>query len=67
MFHLRENNLISVLRSDKPNKPIENHLIQSISLPLNTTSPMSITATSVSDYPDVIEESMNEFLNNKEE
>ncbi len=67
MFHLRENNLISVLRSDKPNKPIENHLIQSISLPLNTTSPMSITATSVSDYPDVTEESMNEFLNNKEE
>ena len=51
MFHLRENNLISVLRSDKPNSPIENHLIQSISIPLSQKGAMLITATSVQDYP----------------
>ncbi len=62
MFHLQENNLISVLRSDKPNKPIEKHLIQAMTIPLNRTSAMSITATSVSDFPEVTEVSMSEFL-----
>lgn len=66
MFHLRENNLISVLRSDKPNKPIEKHLIQAISIPLNTTGAMSVTATSIQDFPEVTEVSMDEFLNNQE-
>lgn len=51
MFHLRENNLISVLRSDKPGKPIEKHLIQSISIPLSQKGAMQITATSVQDFP----------------
>lgn len=53
MFHLRENNLVSVLRSDKPNSPIEKHLIQSISIPLSQKGAMQITATSVNDFPDV--------------
>lgn len=52
MFHLRENNLVSVLRSDKPNKPIEKHLIQAISIPLSQKGTMQITATSVNDFPD---------------
>lgn len=51
MFHLRENNLISVLRTDKPNSPIEKHLIQSISIPLSLKGEMQITATSVQDFP----------------
>ncbi len=51
MFHLRENNIISVLRSDKPNNPIEKHLIQAISIPLSQKGAMQITATSVQDYP----------------
>ena len=51
MFHLRENNLISVLRSDKPESPIEKHLIQSISIPLSQKGTMQITATSVQDFP----------------
>ena len=63
MFHLRENNLVSVLRSDKPNKPIEKHLIQSITIPLKVSGTMSITATSIQDFPEVTEVSMDEFLN----
>lgn len=51
MFHLRENNLISVLRSDKPNSPVEKHLIQAISIPLSQKGAMQITATSVQDFP----------------
>lgn len=67
MFHLRENNLISVLRSDKPNKPIEKHLIQAISIPLSEKGAMSLTATSVNDFPEVTEVSMYEFLKNQGE
>lgn len=52
MFHLRENNLVSVLRSDKPGSPVEKHLIQSISIPLSQKGAMQITATSVTDFPD---------------
>lgn len=63
MFHLRENNLISVLRSDKPSKPIEKHLIQSIQIPLSEKGNCTITATSVNDFPEVTEVSMSEFLN----
>lgn len=63
MFHLQENNLISVLRSDKPNKPIEKHLIQAISIPLKPSAAMSITAVSVNDFPNVTKVSIDEFLN----
>lgn len=63
MFHLRENNLVSVLRSDKPNNPIEKHLIQSISIPLSEKGAMQITATAVTDFPNATVVSMDEFLN----
>lgn len=63
MFHLQENNLISVLRSDKPYKPIEKHLIQAITIPLSEKGNCTITATSVNDFPEVTEVSMDEFLN----
>lgn len=63
MYHLQENNLISVLRSDKPNKPIEKHLIQAISIPLSRKGNCTITATAISDFPEVTEVSMDEFLN----
>lgn len=63
MFHLQENNLISVLRSDKPNSPIEKHLIQAISIPLKPNAAMQVTATSVQDFPEVTEVNMDEFLN----
>lgn len=67
MFHLQENNLISVLRSDKPGKPIEKHLIQAISIPLSEKGSCSITATSINDFPEVTEVSMGEFLKNQGE
>lgn len=53
MFHLQENNLITVRRTDKQGSPIERHLIQSFTIPLNQTGTMSITATSVTDYPNI--------------
>lgn len=53
MFHLQENNLITVRRTDKNGNPIERHLIQSFSLPLAQNNEMTITATSVTDYPNI--------------
>lgn len=59
MFHLQENNLITVQRTDKEGAPIERHLIQSFSLPLAQTGEMSITATSVTDYPNITVEELD--------
>lgn len=52
MFHLQENNLISVRRTDKPGSPVERHLIQSFSVPIAETGTMSIQAASVVDIPE---------------
>jgi hypothetical protein len=54
MFHLMENRLISVERTDKPGAPVERHLIQSFSIPIGETGQMSINATSVNDIPDLV-------------
>lgn len=51
MFHLQENNLITVQRTDKAGSPIERHIIQSFSIPISQSGTMSITATSVNDFP----------------
>ncbi|MCM1297258.1 MAG: hypothetical protein NC311_17090 [Muribaculaceae bacterium] len=53
LFHLRENNIVTVLRDDKDGSPLERHLIQSYSLPLSQSGNMSITATSTNDFPKV--------------
>lgn len=53
MFHLQENNLITVRRLDKEGSPVERHLIQSFTLPISQTGQMTITATSVTDYPNI--------------
>ena len=52
MFHLQENNLISVRRTDKPGSPVERHLIHSFTVPIAETGTMSVQATSVADIPD---------------
>lgn len=52
MFHLVENRLVSVKRTDKPGSPVEKHLIQGFTIPIGETGSMSITATSVTDIPD---------------
>lgn len=51
MFHLEENNLISLARTDKPGSPIERHLITGFSRPLASTEAMTVNCTSVNDYP----------------
>ena len=51
MFHLIENRLIAIKRTDKKGSPIERHLINSFSIPLSETGAMTINATSVNDFP----------------
>lgn len=51
IFHLYENGLVAIQRTDKPGNPIERHLIQSFSLPISESGNMTITATSISDNP----------------
>ena len=51
LFHLQENNLINVLRTDKEGKPVERHLVQGFSRPIAQQGSMTITATSVNDFP----------------
>lgn len=53
LFHLEENGLIEIIRTDKDPAVAELHLIQGFSIPLATDQPMSITATSVNDFPDI--------------
>lgn len=51
MFHLQENKLIAVKRTDKEGSPVEKHIIQSFSIPLSDVGSMTINATSVNDIP----------------
>ena len=52
MFHLIENRLISVKRTDKPGSPVEKHLIQGFSIPIEETGSMSVSCVSVNDIPE---------------
>lgn len=49
MFHLQENSLITIKRTDKQGSPTEKHLIQSFTVPISTTGDMQIQAVSVND------------------
>lgn len=51
MFHLQENNLVTIWRPDKEGFPYERHLINGFTIPLGETGEMTINATSVSDFP----------------
>lgn len=51
MFHLTENNLVLIRRTDKKGSPFERHLINGFSIPIGQTGEMTINATSVSDFP----------------
>lgn len=51
MFHLIENRLIAIKRTDKLGAPVERHLINSFSIPIGETGSMTINATSVNDMP----------------
>lgn len=49
IYHLQENALVSVKRSDREGAPVEKHLINSFSLPIAETGAMSINAVSVNE------------------
>ncbi len=49
MFHLIENRLIAIKRTDKQGSPVERHLIESFTLPIGETGSMSINAASIYD------------------
>lgn len=61
LFHLAENNLITVKRSDKQGSPIERHLIQSFTLPIGETGQMSISCVSVNDIPNLFTNTTSEL------
>lgn len=51
MMHIFENNLVEIVRTDKPGEPVERHLIQGYTRPLATNGTMTINAVSVADFP----------------
>ena len=51
MFHLQENNLVTIQRTDKPGNPVERHLIMGYSIPIAQTGNMSLDCCSVQDWP----------------
>lgn len=51
MFHITENQVITLMRTDKPGNPIERHLVQSFTRPIGQTGNMTINAVSVNDFP----------------
>ena len=51
MFHISENNLVTIRRPDKKGAPVERHLIQGFTRPLSGTGSMTVEAISVNDFP----------------
>ena len=51
LFHIQENSLVTIIRSDKEGSPAERHLIVGFSRPLASTGAMTINAVSVNDFP----------------
>ena len=49
IFHINENELVEIVRTDKPGSPVERHLVLGFSRPLNGTEQMTIDAVSVND------------------
>lgn len=51
IFHLTENNLVTIRRTDKPGFPVERHLLTGFSRPIGQTGAMQLNCTSVNDFP----------------
>ena len=51
LFHIQENQLVTITREDKPGSPIERHLVNGFTRPIGQTGKMTIQATSVQDFP----------------
>lgn len=52
ILHIRENEVVEIVRTDKPGSPTERHLIMGFSRPLKGTEAMNISAVSVADFPE---------------
>lgn len=50
IFHIQENKLVTIRRTDKPGDPKEIHLVTGFTRPIGQTGSMTINATSVEDY-----------------
>ena len=53
LFHINENQIVTIRRPDKEGTPVERHLVTGFTRPIAESGPMQINATSVSDFPDV--------------
>lgn len=51
LFHIQENQLVTILRPDKKGAPLERHLVTGFTRPIAQTGKMTIQATSVQDFP----------------
>lgn len=51
ILHLSENEIVTIVRSDKPGSPVERHLVQGFTRPLTWNGAMQISAVSVQDFP----------------
>ena len=51
LFHIQENQLVTILRPDKAGAPLERHLVTGFTRPIAQTGKMTIQATSVQDFP----------------
>lgn len=49
LFHIQENKLITIQRTDKPGSPVEKHLVTGFTRPIGQTGSMTINATSIED------------------
>lgn len=49
IFHIQENRLVAIRRTDKPGAPEERHLVTGFTRPIGQTGSMTINATSVDD------------------
>lgn len=51
MFHIVENQIVTIRRDDKQGTPVERHLVQGFTRPIGQTGTMTINAVSVNDFP----------------
>ncbi len=51
MFHLTENSIVTIHRTNKPGSPVERHLLTGFSRPIAQSGAMELNCTSVSDFP----------------
>ena len=51
MFHIVENELITLQRTDKPESPVERHVVTGFTRPIAQTGSMTINCVSINDYP----------------